>query len=58
MPSTATNSTAAADREGMPKQQRDFLDCLDTWDAGTHMTKKAWRRTCERTIKDYPELTQ
>jgi len=23
-------------------------DCLKRWDAGTHMTKTQWRRTCER----------
>jgi len=23
-------------------------DCLERWDAGTHMTKSQWRKTCER----------
>jgi hypothetical protein len=54
-PSTATNSTEAAASGDMTKQQRDFKDCLDTWDKGTHMTKQEWRRTCERTIREYPE---
>jgi hypothetical protein len=54
-PSTATNSTEAVVSGGMTKQQR-LKDCLDTWDKGTHMTKKEWRRTCERTVRDYPEL--
>ena len=35
-PSTATNSTEAAASGDMTKQQRDFKDCLDTWDKGTH----------------------
>jgi len=25
-----------------------LTDCLKRWDAGTHMTKTQWRRTCER----------
>ena len=55
-PSSQTNSTEAAASGDMTKKQRDFQDCLDTWDKGTHMTKKEWRRTCERTVRDYPEL--
>ena len=54
--STPTNSTEAAASGGMTKKQRDFKDCMETWDKGTHMTKKEWRRTCERTVRDYPEL--
>ena len=54
-PSTATNSTEAAASGGRTRE-RDFKDCLESWDKGTHMTKKEWRRTCERTIRDYPEL--
>jgi hypothetical protein len=55
-PSTATNSTEAAASGDMTKQQRDFKDCLGNWDKGTHMTKQEWRRTCERTVREYPEL--
>ena len=55
-PSIAINSKEAPTSGDMTKQQRDFKDCLDTWDKGTHMTKKEWRRSCERTIRDYPEL--
>jgi hypothetical protein len=52
--STATNSTEAAASRGRTRE-REFKDCLDTWDKGTHMTKQEWRRTCERTIREYPE---
>jgi hypothetical protein len=55
-PSTATNSKETPTSGDITKQEKDFKDCLDTWDKGTHMTKKEWRRTCERTITDYPEL--
>jgi hypothetical protein len=51
-PLTASEAAASA---GKTTQQR-FKDCMETWDKGTHMTKKEWRRTCERTIRDYPEL--
>jgi hypothetical protein len=54
-PSVATTSPDPA-LSGGRTRERDFQDCLDTWDKGTHMTKKEWRRTCERTIRDYPEL--
>ena len=56
-PSTATNSTEAA-AGGSRTKERDFQDCLDTWDKGTHMTKLEWRKSCERTIREYPELSQ
>ena len=55
-PSTATNSTEAAASGDMTKKQRDFKDCMESWDKGTHMTKKEWRRTCERRMREYPEL--
>jgi hypothetical protein len=54
---TPTNPTEAAAGGGRTKE-RDFQDCLDTWDKGTHMTKLEWRRSCERTIREYPELSQ
>jgi hypothetical protein len=56
-PSTATNSTEAA-VGGSRTKERDFQDCLDTWDKGTHMTKLEWRKSCERTTREYPELSQ
>jgi hypothetical protein len=55
-PSTETNTTGEAASGGM-SNQRSFLDCLETWDKATHMTKQEWRRTCERTIREYPELS-
>jgi hypothetical protein len=30
--------------------------CLDSWDTGTGMSKKEWRDTCVRTLKEYPPL--
>jgi hypothetical protein len=54
-PSTATNPTESAAGGGRTKE-RDFKDCLGNWDKGTHMTKQEWRRTCERTVREYPAL--
>jgi hypothetical protein len=31
-------------------------ECMKVWDATTHMTKEEWRRTCERTLAEYPDL--
>ena len=52
---TPLTGSEAATSAGRTKEQR-FKDCMETWDKGTHMTKKEWRRTCERTVRDYPEL--
>jgi hypothetical protein len=30
--------------------ERDFKQCLEDWDAATHMTKKEWERTCRRVV--------
>jgi hypothetical protein len=29
-----------------------FNTCMSDWDAGTHMTKKEWARTCRRIADD------
>lgn len=26
--------------------------CMDTWDAGTHITKSKWREICQRQLKE------
>jgi hypothetical protein len=26
--------------------------CMQDWESGTHMTKKAWRRTCQRMARE------
>jgi hypothetical protein len=30
--------------------------CMATWDRETQMSKREWRETCERTIREYPGL--
>ena len=52
---TPLTGSEAATSAGRTKEQR-FKDCMETWDKDTHMTKKEWQRSCEDTIKDYPEI--
>jgi hypothetical protein len=28
--------------------ESDVADCIQMWDAGTHMSKQAWANTCRR----------
>jgi len=30
--------------------------CMAAWDPATQMSKREWRDTCERTVKEYPSL--
>jgi hypothetical protein len=30
------------------RAKENIAECLRMWDAGTHMTKQQWARTCER----------
>jgi hypothetical protein len=41
---TATTSPT----ETRAKSDSYFKQCLDDWDAATHMTKVEWQRTCRR----------
>lgn len=40
----------SARREGAAGH--DMKSCMEAWDAGTHMTKKDWRRVCANTLSD------
>ena len=30
--------------------------CMAAWDPATQMSKREWKETCERTVKEYPSL--
>jgi hypothetical protein len=30
--------------------------CLETWDSATQMSKEEWKKSCERTTKENPNL--
>jgi hypothetical protein len=57
----ASGGRAARDpprvREEVPddiaKRGAEYLqNCMQDWDAATHMTKQEWSRTCQRVVKD------
>jgi hypothetical protein len=35
---------------------KNLADCMAVWEPATHMTKTEWRRTCERTLQEYPSI--
>jgi hypothetical protein len=47
VPSTATDDEAV-DRDPLK-------ECMETWDAATHITKSKWREICERQIRERAE---
>jgi hypothetical protein len=57
-PSTkATESAGLPNSEETPEQLKArgrawFGRCMQDWDAGTHMSKKDWERTCRRLALD------
>lgn len=34
-------------------EKKRVEDCMAIWDAGTHMTKTQWRRTCNSLLGEY-----
>jgi len=41
-------TTTTPPTETRAKSDSYFKQCLDDWDAATHMTKVEWQRTCRR----------
>ena len=48
----SSSETAATE----PTIQWAVSICIADWDAATHMTRQEWRRACERSAKDYPDV--
>ena len=42
----------ATPEELRAREERWFTQCMDDWDAATHMTKKEWESTCRRAAVD------
>jgi hypothetical protein len=38
------------------RRKKRFDDCMAIWEPATHMTKRAWRRTCNNQLGDVPSL--
>jgi hypothetical protein len=48
-PATTSNPNSPVTPEQIRKRGADWLaQCLQDWDAATHMTKKDWQRVCRR----------
>ena len=47
-PPPAGAKTSAAEIGKIADEQ--YKQCLDDWDAATHMTKKEWQLTCRRVV--------
>jgi hypothetical protein len=46
--------TPAEAESGGLTRERKLSQCLESWDAKTHMSKREWQRARERSVKDYP----
>jgi hypothetical protein len=49
---TADNKPPAAVPDRAYIGNESLETCMQRWDADTHMTKDAWRKTCERIKKE------
>jgi len=41
-------ATGAEIKSVKARAKENIAECVKMWDAGTHMTKQQWARTCER----------
>ena len=48
VPSPATGGVGSSTKTGKNPGLKLVADCMRLWDAGTHMTKADWARTCRR----------
>jgi hypothetical protein len=49
---TALQSPDAASQADDAAPAGRFKECIDMWDAGTHMSAEQWRDTCKRLLHD------
>lgn len=49
---TATALPTVTPETSAPAGSDALAQCMDTWDAGTHITKSKWREICIRQLKD------
>jgi hypothetical protein len=47
---------AAGGKAEVSAQQKNYNDCLATYDPATNMTRREWAATCRRTIQEFPEI--
>ena len=49
---TPANSASSGGRPVLGARGNTLKDCMDTWDAKTHITKQRWREICSRTLTE------
>jgi hypothetical protein len=49
---TETAIPAVSPEANAPAGSDALAQCMDTWDAGTHISKSKWREICVRQLKD------
>lgn len=54
VPASAEDAPAQDDKSGYIATE-SLESCVARWDAGTHMTKDAWRETCKRVSDERSE---
>lgn len=50
--STTTPAESAEKSNGELSANEKLTQCMETWDAGTHITKSHWREICQRQLND------
>jgi hypothetical protein len=50
-------ATGAEVKSVKARAKENIAECVKMWDAGTHMTKQQWARTCERIQSRLESLT-
>lgn len=52
----SSGGTARTDNSRQGAAGHTLETCMQVWEPATHMTKDEWRRTCERTLTEGPDL--
>src|SRR5262245_35613312 len=65
LPPTTSGVGKDAKADGVVKKAKagenkvdTLAQCLDDWDAGTHMTRQEWARTCRRVVSNRAKFLQ
>ena len=51
-PPLAPVNTGSQSQDATSNNTQTLEECMATWDQDTHMTKNAWRETCQRLMKE------
>ncbi len=51
-PATTTPPVTTTSKANAADDADKLTQCMETWDAGTHITKSKWREICHRQLND------